>query len=724
MLGLGWSVCGPAAVAQVEVMLDEVIVDGGMHGTHDVAEFGGFRVEKVDQETADAMADLARFSDKGLWERVFRTLEAMRERQASGLVAVVDGADGSADRAVLYAPLDERLWREVAELPASGREAFRLFYDAAADALLATMRRPGVVGTAAEREAGERLYERYFMSSAGPTATDRLGDLAFERGEFLRAAALWEAVLDYHSGGGVDPLRLRMKRAIALHRAGDRGGFAEARAGLLARDGEAMLNLGGRSVTVEQALDELDGSPEAGGAASSGGADEGSGPGVYPFRGSSDEAEPRWRCTFLSEVGQVKLMEAVQSGWSAQGTGLHRAIPPVAADASRVYANWLGVVFALDRRTGKLLWTTRGFDEMVAGFGEMLERGSVISPGRYHVDVAPVGGGAVVLATAMPGERNRWNEPYRMQAYEAATGRLKWSSQGIGAMEDAGFCGPPAVVGSDVLVVTYPQEGRTLTLRQLSAADGSERWSMPLGEFEPINSRHGYEVAPVVSLRVVGDRVYVLTNGGAMLAVDRPGRSIAWALKYAAPDNLGEQNYNRRGVGPYTDRPGSVELVGGTLYVKEAGGNQLLAVDAESGRVLWQHLADRDAVIADHDDRRLYLLGADLMSREIGSGQAVWSRKLRASAVPGSLAVTPRGVVVSSEQGLLVLDSATGDVTRTFAPEVVGGQGATFTLLNGLTIIATPTGIVAYGPPEVSTSNASPQTRPATQPTDPASNPE
>ena len=357
-------------------------------------------------------------------------------------------------------------------------------------------------------------------------------------------------MLTYHTGEAVDPLRLRVKRAVALHRAEDAVGYEAAREGLLARDAEATVTIGGREVTV---------------AAFAGGswarrrrgqtrADatvarvDGARPWASAGVEGDVEQEPRWRCEFLTARGQVKLMEAVQSSWSVQGSGVHRAIPATAADGRRVYANWLGAVFALDRETGKLLWTSRGFDEMVTGFAEMFERGSVMSPGRFTLAVTgpSTGEGSLVLATALPNERNRWNEPYRMQAYDAATGRVKWSSQGVGALEDAGFCGGPVAVGSDVLVVTYPQEGRTLTLRRLAAADGSERWSMPLGEFEPMNSRHGYEIAPMATVEAAGERVYVLTNGGAMVAVDvgsgaGGGPSIAWALKYAPPAHLGER---------------------------------------------------------------------------------------------------------------------------------------------------------------------------------------
>ena len=59
-----------------------------------VAELGGFRFTTVDQDTRDAVADVARYREKGLWEKVFRELEALRGSDLSGLVAVSDGGGG------------------------------------------------------------------------------------------------------------------------------------------------------------------------------------------------------------------------------------------------------------------------------------------------------------------------------------------------------------------------------------------------------------------------------------------------------------------------------------------------------------------------------------------------------------------------------------------------------------------------------------------------------
>ena len=200
---------------------------------------------------------------------------------------------------VLYVPLRERLWLAQAELPAAGRGAFRLFHDAAADELLQAMRRapgsapgsasgsaPGSGGERDEVEAGERLYKDYFLSSAGPAGVDRLGDLYFERGEFAAAARLWDDLLTYQAGealgglggGGVGAaeggaaegvggvVRLRVKRAVALARAGDAAGFEAVREGLLARDGDAKVTVGGREVAVREVLAGL--SPVPGASAS------------------------------------------------------------------------------------------------------------------------------------------------------------------------------------------------------------------------------------------------------------------------------------------------------------------------------------------------------------------------------------------------------------------------------------------------------------------------
>ena len=62
------------------------------------------------------------------------------------------------------------------------------------------------------------------------------------------------------------------------------------------------------------------------------------------------------------------------------------SVPPSATDGKRVYLNWLGIGFAVDAQTGKLLWRTRKFSEL-SNMAQQFVYGG-INIGRYHLALA------------------------------------------------------------------------------------------------------------------------------------------------------------------------------------------------------------------------------------------------------------------------------------------------------------------------------------------------
>ena len=62
------------------------------------------------------------------------------------------------------------------------------------------------------------VFDKYFASSLGDVAADRLGDLYFERGQMAEAANYWEAVLRDHPDSSIPRLRLLTKAALACAR--------------------------------------------------------------------------------------------------------------------------------------------------------------------------------------------------------------------------------------------------------------------------------------------------------------------------------------------------------------------------------------------------------------------------------------------------------------------------------------------------------------------------
>ena len=104
-----------------------------MATTEEAAEnTGGFQIPKEDSKTRDKLEDFNRYAGKKAWELAFRTMNSLLETEGTGMVPVNEGlqpGDG------FFLPLRRRIALSLVGLPAEGRDAYRLFYDAEAKAL-------------------------------------------------------------------------------------------------------------------------------------------------------------------------------------------------------------------------------------------------------------------------------------------------------------------------------------------------------------------------------------------------------------------------------------------------------------------------------------------------------------------------------------------------------------------------------------------------------------
>src|SRR3972149_3957902 len=78
-------------------------------------------------DVSEAMEDFQRNCQRKAWERAFKALEKVLASNPNSLVNDPDG---------FMLSLRSRLWRLLAELPAEGKDAYRLFYDAEANKVL------------------------------------------------------------------------------------------------------------------------------------------------------------------------------------------------------------------------------------------------------------------------------------------------------------------------------------------------------------------------------------------------------------------------------------------------------------------------------------------------------------------------------------------------------------------------------------------------------------
>jgi outer membrane protein assembly factor BamB len=256
------------------------------------------------------------------------------------------------------------------------------------------------------------------------------------------------------------------------------------------------------------------------------------------------------------------------------------------------------------------------------------------------------------------------HEPARVRAYDARTGRLRWTYP----------TGPNAfirAVGSGWVIVA-PDYG---PLIGLDLASGKQRWRFELASLQA--AEYG---------TIAGDTLFIGTSFTSEGAVDPP---VVYALDLAT----GRQRWRTvldRGTdlqwaAPVVD--GGQVLVADTLsHEGSAPTSHLHALDAGTGRVRWK--ADLHAgqqgffaeapVVA---DGLVYVATASrrLLALDASSGREVW----RAGGFPVVAGVRDGLVIAAIDDRLAALDAGSG-VRRWEVP--IGGGGEHWPVLEGDTV--------------------------------------
>jgi outer membrane protein assembly factor BamB len=645
----------------------------------------GFSVRKEDQAVLNAFDDFERYRDKSEWEKAFRALTTAADAAPKGMVPAKDG---------FLVPKSQRIRDLLTTLPPAGRDAYRLFNDPKArqqfDECVKAETEQGKVDAAALR----KLVEQYFITATGDQAADRLGDLYFEAGDFLGAEAMWNAVLGGYPDSDLPPVRLHVKRAVALARAGRNDALAAAHKTIVEKYPGETLTLGGRTVNAADHVASLmkqvaTTAPAARSDASVAAATPVPAPIDLP-----ETDKPVWQIAFQDKDATDKIDAAfAQQGWGQQMGVYTKLVPPAATDGERLYANWLGVGFAADLKTGKLLWRTDKF----ADIGTNAQNFANYQRGTDRYETAAAGDR--VLFVRLP--LNRLNEaqaPYSLSCHAAADGKRMWTSES-GALSNWSFVGQPIVVDGTAYATAHPRAGQELSLLAIALDGGKLEGSLLLGTPQSGMNYRGEQQMPIPTLLHHGGILYVLTNNGALLAVSRAGRRIEWALSTEGPPvSGGEQIFWGYPMPEKLDLPGELLVRGGTLYAKEAGGSVLNAIDltGPSPALAWKRPLDAADTIAGMDDRFVYVLGRGLSAIELPSKSMKWSTVIPAAT--GSLRpiVANGAAYVLGMRGVYQVDTRTGDVTRIFRGSDRDAVGGALLVAGDKLITVSNTAITAY----------------------------
>jgi len=381
--------------------------------------------------------------------------------------------------------------------------------------------------------------------------------------------------------------------------------------------------------------------------------------------------------TQTADQNEQRVMQTTLEGLSAP-----HALPVVRGD--RLYINDSMTVLALDRTSGRLIWTARDKDEIRAGL-----RNSFTQYRRNHMaDLRGVAAtdDAVYAVFGHPspyylrhvgrGQREMVGSSTLLVAVDAATGEVQWR---IGADEideslnTAFFQGTPVVCGDLVITIARRMQQSRFQDAYLIAVDRATG--------EPVWRRHLSSSMPSMHIHLGADPAHIVERDGLLYIADHVGAvtcvegrtgHMRWLRVVPVAKDMDELRRHR----PASEPPWSVNvpvmIEAGLVVQPYRDDGEGLLLDPRTGEVIRQ-LAARTITKAHY----LMPAGGDLLSVDstvtLLDGRTLetkWSRSLSEPAARAT--VTTEYALIPTTSRVHVLDLKDGSVRASLA---VDGPG-------------------------------------------------
>lgn len=533
------------------------------------------------------------FAQEKEFARAVEVYERLLNEEGDRLVPVQAPAEavGATRRSV---QLRRVCYADLARLPAEALAAHRARVEPVARQWLEQATR--------ERDPAllRRVVRDAFATRAAAEALDRLGDLAFERGDFAAALQWWGLLTPLPSRVGVgeealaaggDAARVRVKQILSLLFGGAGHEAKEAFAAFARLHPRERGTLAGREgLYVELLRPWLEMTPAefawradwpsfAGDAANNAEVPK------LPDRRLWVDG-PAWRIPLTA-----KNAPADRSSQSRSQLARRLRHFPVIAAGQVLIADERSVA-AFDLRTGTGRRQFALPDAPPPPDKLKLLEDDEPPPVRFALTVAD-GHAFAQLGARQPGEfQDGKRQP--VQSYlvcldvrpgSGAELPERWRREAETAGEEsAAFAGPPLVYQDRVYAVVERGTGYRLrtSLACYAASDGTPLWERLLFEIPRLEEAERPPAVRLPALLAAGDRVVVCTQRGLVCAVEADRGTPAWAVRYPSRGPVAAEGW------PSPREFGPLLLAGGRLFVAPVDADRLLCLDPFSGRVVWE----------------------------------------------------------------------------------------------------------------------------------------
>lgn len=640
----------------------------------------GFSIP-IDEKKLNLLDDYERYVRHRMWEKALTALRELSETKSnSPLLPTKDG---------FLVDAEYRIWQALVSLPAEGREAFRLFFDGKARKQFTDLSSQSGMMNPKTISAAKKIYAQYFLTSVGDDVADLLGNDAFERGQFSEAAHYWQSILDHHPDSNLSELELNVKLALALIRSHQRERVAESIQVISQQFPGEKVTLGGVSVDPVGYLKSLTAAEPVQTKISTNQRDTELSLLTERIKLQQTKNKPLWQVSFLDKTAAQAMVNS-QSDYYGRRKSYQTFVPPMAVDQERAYFNFYGICFGVDLQTGKLVWRNEKFKTLGTRFNNYSFHQSS-NMNQYHIVVH----GNYVLATLIPQkEMNHYRARYRLFAYHYKTGKLLWQCNS----GNESFISKPLVDGDHIYIISHTQNNKSLSLNRLSLKSGSKQWSISLGTAMSGTSSHGMPIMPVPVLQKEGDNLLVLTNNGALFEISAPTKTVNWVFRYPYQVNQQNTNYYYAPISEQTELHSEGQLLRdqNLVYFKEAGSNEVFALDLTAKRVIWKRPIKKSAQLVGIDQKNLYLMSKELEALDRKTNQLNWAVALPIAAGGLSALIAPDEVSVFTRRGIFEISKTNGDIKQIYRGNDLTSLGGAIKYCKGLVICVSNRAISAY----------------------------
>ena len=217
-------------------------------------------------------------------------------------------------------------------------------------------------------------------------------------------------------------------------------------------------------------------------------------------------------------------------------------------DGSKLFANYLGYLFAMDLKSGKLLWRSAAFHHVEVP--AMQNVAQMTDTTRYAI----LASGEHVWSLSRDLKDGNFQAPFVLTCCRSENGEVIWQSKDLSDYAGLDLNGPPILAAGKIFIPATgpgnPQQGQG-GMQQLVLAiqphDGKVIWKSEVGALRQDNRNRWWGMTtaePEAQPRLVyrAGAIYVETHQGVFARLDADSRSARLGISPIRPTPVQGQN--------------------------------------------------------------------------------------------------------------------------------------------------------------------------------------